>query len=226
MQIGGMKSLQILVCSIALLIPVAAPVIAGPLDTGPYRTRPGYTPSPASTPSAELQQLLTEGQTAFMKGDFATAKTDLEWVLQLDPRNKTAIGYLRRITLQEGQNKGAALEKQLDALMIPKLDFREATLGAALDFMKKSADRLSNGKIAVSFVVQASPEANSLPVTLSLSNIPFTEALRYICGVAGLNCTYEKYAIVLRSAGNEPASTTPTTSTTPPAPTGAVLPVK
>ena len=200
-----MKPLQILACSVALLIPAAASVRAAP-----YNTAPASTP-PINKPSADLQQLLTEGQTAFMRSDMATAKTDFDWALQLDPHNKTAIGYLRRILLQESQqNKGAALEKQLDALMIPKLEFREATLGSALDYMKKAADKLSNGKIAVSFVVQAPPEqVNSQSVTLSLSNIPFTEALRYIGGVAGLNFTYEKYAIVVRPAGNAPAPAGP-----------------
>jgi len=208
-----MKSLQILACSIALLIPAAPSVKAAPFNTAPAGT------PPVNRPPAELQQLLTEGQTAFMKGDLATAKTDLSWVLQMDPHNKTAIGYLRRIALQEGQqNKGAALEKQLDALMIPKLEFREANLAAALDFMKKSADRLSNGKIAVSFVVEAPPEqVNSQQVTLSLSNIPFTEALRYIGGVAGLNFSYEKYAIVVRPASS--AATAPSGGPAP-APTG------
>ncbi len=120
-QSRGMKSLQILACSIALLIPVAASVNAGPLDSGAYKTRPGYTPAP-STPPVELQQLLTEGQAALLKGDTSTAKTDFEWALQLDPHNKTAIGYMRKILLLEAQqNKGAALEKQLAGLTIPKL---------------------------------------------------------------------------------------------------------
>jgi len=208
-----MKPLQIPACALALLLAAAAPVNAGPLDEGPYRTRPAYTPPPASTPPVELQRVLTEGQTAFMKGDTATAKTDFEWALRLDSHNKTAIGFLRRILAQEGQNKGLALEKQLDTLMIPRLDFKEATLQSALDFMKKAAEKSSNGKIAVSFVVQAPPEAGSTPVTLSLSNIPFTEALRYIGGVAGMNFTYEKYAIVVRPSG---AEASPTAATAPP----------
>jgi hypothetical protein len=82
--------------------------------------------------------------------------------------------------------------------------------------MKKTADRLSNGKIAVSFVVQAPEAVTSTPVTLSLSNIPFTEALRYIGGVAGINFTYEKYAIVVKPNG----------SVEPPATAGATTPPK
>jgi len=152
-----------------------------------------------------------------MKGDMATAKTDMEWVLQLDPHNKAAIAYLRRILLQEGQqNKGAMLEKQLDALIIPKLDFKDATLSSALDYMKKSADKLSNGKIIVSFVVQAPEQANA-PVTLSLSNTPYTEVLRYIGGLTGLKFSYEKYAILVRPASNAAAP-----AASPTAPDGAV----
>ena len=221
-----MKSLQFLACSIALLIPVAAPVNAGPLDQGSYKTRPAYTPAP-STPPLELQRLLTEGQAALMKNDLATAKADFTWVLQIDSHNKTAIGYLRRIAVQEGQqNKGAALEKQLDGLTIPKLEFKEATLGSALDYMKKAADKISNGKVAVSFVMEVPPEqVNSQPVTLSLTNIPFTEALRYIGGVAGLNFTYEKYAIVVRPNGSAaPTATVPAVPAVPGLP-GAAEPL-
>jgi hypothetical protein len=208
-----MKSLQFLACSIAFLIPSAALVSAAP-----YNTAPATPPQPLNKPPVEMQQLLTEGQTAFMKNDLATARADLQLVLELDPHNKTAIGYLRRIAVMESQQSkgGGVMEKQLQALTIPKLEFKEATLGSALDYMKKTADRLSNGKIAVSFVVQAPEAVTSTPVTLSLSNIPFTEALRYIGGVAGINFTYEKYAIVVKPNG----------SVEPPATAGATTPPK
>jgi len=86
--------------------------------------------------------------------------------------------------------------------------------------MKKAADKISNGKVAVSFVVEVPPDqVNSQPVTLSLTNIPFTEALRYIGGVAGLNFTYEKYAIVVRPNGSAAATATiPTVPVVPAVP--------
>jgi len=139
-----MNSLQTLACSIAILVPLA------------LQAAPG-----------EMQQFLTDGQTAYMKGDLTTAKQDFEWVLQMDPHNRAAIGYLRNIAVQEAQvKKGSAMEKQLSGLVIPKLDFKEATLSAALDYMKNAANRLSGGKMSVSFVVQLPPEQANTPVTV------------------------------------------------------------
>jgi len=192
-----MKPLQILACAAALLLPMAG-----------------------NAAPSELQQFLTEGQTAFMKGDLTTAKTDFDWVLKLDPHNRTAIGYMHMIEAQEAQkSKGIELEKQLAALIVPKLEFKDATLGSALDYMKKAADKLSGGKVAVSFVVQLPAEqANTQTVTLSLANIPYTEALRYIGGLAGLSFTYEKYAVVVRPAKDAASAAN---ATSPPNPGGA-----
>jgi hypothetical protein len=38
-------------------------------------------------------------------------------------------------------------------------------------------------------------------VTLSLTNIPLTEALRYLGGLVNAKVEYDKYAIVIRPAG-------------------------
>ena len=171
-----MKFPQILLCSICLLI----------------------TDSSLTAAPGELQQLLTEGQAAYQKGDLATAKMDFDWVIRMDPHNKAAIGYLRMIAAQEGQRSkgGGAQEKALSGLMIPKLEFKDATLGSALDYMKKAAEKISEGKVAVSFVVQLPQEqVNTQTITLSLANVPYTEALRYIGDLASLKFTYEKYAI-------------------------------
>lgn len=149
---------------------------------------------------AEVQQLLTEAQTAYMRGDIATAKADFEMVNQIDPRNQVAIGYLLRIKVAEANKpKGNDQEKQLAALIMPKVELKEATLGAALDFLKKAVERQSAGKLAVNFVVQLpDDQVKSQAVTLSLSNVPFTEVLRYLGGVAGLNFVYDKYAIIVK----------------------------
>ena len=184
-----MKLPQILLFSIALLIPIAS----------------------MSGAAGEAQQFLTEGQAAYLKGDLATAKTDFEWVLKIDPHNRTAAGYLRMIESQEGPKSkgGGAQEKLLSGLTIPKLDFKDATLGSALDYMKKAAEKISGGKVAVSFVVQLPAEqVNTQTITLSLSNVPYTEALRYIGDLASLKFTYEKYAIKVepRSAAGPPAT--------------------
>jgi hypothetical protein len=91
----------------------------------------------------------------------------------------------------------------------PADQFRDATLGSALDYLKNQAAKLSNNKVAVNFVVQLPDDVvKTRTVTLSLANVPFTEALRYLGDLAGVSFTYEKYAITVKpKAGAAPAPT-------------------
>ena len=163
--------------------------------------------------SAEsLQEFLTAGQTAYMKGDLETAKKSFQTAYKLDPKNQVAIGFLKKIAVDE-KNKPqvATLQKQLEKLIIPRVEFREATLGSALDFLKQAASKNSDGKVAVSFVVQLPEEqAKTQTVTLALANIPYSEVLRYLGEVAKVDFTYDKYAIVVKPrSGAATAETTP-----------------
>jgi len=158
----------------------------------------------------DVQKLLTEGQTAYVRGDMATAKRNFQLVNKADPRNPTAIGYLRQIAAYEKKNPGSASsEGEFKGIVIQKIEFREATLAAALDFMKKKVADATGGKKSVNFVLQLSPEQQNAPVTLNLSDIPFTEALRYIAESINAKVEYQKFAVVISSktgGGAAPAS--------------------
>ncbi len=156
----------------------------------------------APPPSPEVQQLLTEGREAYTKGDLATAKSAFEMVYQIDPRNTVAIGFLRQIKVaQERMPKGVAQEKSLEALIIPKIEFHDATLREALDVLKKKAAEVSGGKQAANFVIPSADATDAPRITLSLQNIPFADAVRYIGKVANFEFRFEKYAIVGKPAG-------------------------
>ena len=149
------------------------------------------------------QQVLTEAQSAYLRGDLDTAKRNFELVLKLDPSNRTAIGYLKMIQTKQAQaGVSDQQQKQLEKLILPKVELREATLGASLDFLRQKAKELSDGKAAVNFVVQVPDEVvKSTPITLSLTNVPFTEVLRYIGNLASVEFVYEKYAIAVKPRG-------------------------
>jgi len=170
-----------------------------------------------ATPDPQVQDLIAQGRAAYMKGDLDTAKADFEMVYQMDSRNTVAIGFLQRIKIdQKSKPKYVPIDRQLATLVIPQIQFREATLGSALDYLKKAADRESAGKIGVNFVVHLPPEqVNTQVVTLNLSNVPFTEALKYLGTVAGLDFVYDKYAIIVKSKADAAATTTATAPTAP-----------
>lgn len=183
-----MKSLQSLVGTLAVL----------------------WLSSVAFAAAPELQALLTEGQVAYQKGDLAAAKSAFSMAYQIDPRNPVVIGYLKRIKVDEASKpKGNEQEKQLATLVIPQIQFRDATIGSALDYLKKVVERQSGGKQAVNFVVQLPAEqVNTQTVTLNLSNVPFTEAVRYLAELAKATIVYEKYAIIVKPK-TDPAAPAP-----------------
>jgi hypothetical protein len=142
-----------------------------------------------------------------MRGDLEKAKAAFEMVYQIDSRNQVAIGFLRRIKVDEqNKPKGNDQEKQLAGLIIPQIQFRDATVGSAFDFLKKAVDKQSGGKQAVNFVLQLPAEqVNTQTVTLNLTNVPFTEAVRYLADLAGASVAYDKYAIKVTPKNASPA---------------------
>lgn len=92
-------------------------------------------------------------------------------------------------------------------MRIPKVELKDATFGAALEYLKQSLEKQTGGATRVNFVVQLPADfMNSQKVTLSLANAPFTEATRYLGDLTGSQFVYEKYAIIVKKKGDDAAS--------------------
>lgn len=143
-------------------------------------------------------QLASEAQRSYLGGDLEAAKLKFKQALEIDPSNITAKNYLRMIAVQEAKaGGGAPLERKLRSLVLPAVKFRDATFSAALESLKQQAALQA---VAVSFVTQLPPEMMAKLVTLNLSNVPFTEALRYLCELNGAKFVVEKFAILITPA--------------------------
>jgi hypothetical protein len=153
----------------------------------------------AAEPATEL---LSEAQTAYLRGEIDSAKAKFESVIKLDPKNQVAIGYLRQIRAKEAEKgAGGSQEKQLAKLIVPTVQFKDATLTSALEFLKQQVPKLTDGKQAVNFVVQVPEAQANTAITLNLTSIPFTEVLKYIGSLANVSFVYDKYAIMVKSVG-------------------------
>jgi hypothetical protein len=108
----------------------------------------------------------------------------------------------------ELQSRTAAIQRKLERIIIPKLEFREATIREALDFLKKKVSDLDTdspaGERGVNMVLKlgdAPPSPPDVPnpadarITVSLTNVPLIEALRYVTGLANLKFRIEPYAV-------------------------------
>ena len=167
----------------------------------------------------DVADLMTEAQRAYIRNDLASAKEKFELVRRLDPSNKTAVSYLRRIIADElAQSVGKAprnvTEEALKKLILEKVELREASLTEALDFLRQKGTQLGEGKVAINFVLKLDEQTQNAKVTIALQKVPFAEVLRYVGELAGVQFLYEPYAIVVKPKG--PAQPAPAaTSETP-----------
>jgi hypothetical protein len=160
----------------------------------------------AATASGQaVSDLLSEAQRAYIRGDSAGAKEKFELVRRLEPDNRTAILYLRRIAAEEKASGGGAspnaTQAALQQLILPRVELREATLAEVLEFLRQKGNQIAEGKVAINFVTQLDDAQKAARITLSLQSVPFTEALRYVGELGGVQFVYERFAIVVKPKG-------------------------
>ena len=146
---------------------------------------------------AQQEEMQAEAVRAFQAGDFTTAKSLFQSLLEIDPKNPAARNYLRAIALREGD--GPNLEASLNNINIPAVDFRDVTVREAVAFVAQKVQEISGGKQSVNVVWMVPPEmTEGTRVTLSLRNVPASEVLRYIGDASNLRFTYDARALKIR----------------------------
>jgi general secretion pathway protein D len=172
------------------------------------------------------------------------ADVDNAWAMPVRKFNIETQPVVSNTPLQPSTER---IRRKLERLIIPKLEFREATIREAIDFLKKKSVELDDespaGEKGVNIVLKlessaasgaavvpgvpaappsgipgipglegppAAPGAAAAPnipaaaaptgaadvrITVSLTNIPLVEALKYVTGLANLKFKVEPYAV-------------------------------
>ena len=92
------------------------------------------------------------------------------------------------------------LRKSYEKVIIEKFEVTDAELNEALQALKILAKNASGGKVIPNIIVRDA-ELGKKPVTLSLSKIPLSEALRYLAELSGAHLSYDKTAVVFSKPG-------------------------
>ncbi len=97
----------------------------------------------------------------------------------------------------------AALNHKLTSIIVPNLEFRRTTLSDGIEFLRQESRRLDTDpdkdKRGVNIVLAVPVETADKRVTLSLSNVPLIEALRFVVGQADLQVVLEPYTAVVET---------------------------
>lgn len=91
---------------------------------------------------------------------------------------------------------GPAYDKA-SRIIIPKIELRDATVNEAVHFLNRKAAEIGEGLPGINVVLKPKPGAESR-ISLSLTNVPLTDVLRYIAELAGLEMKAEPQALVLQ----------------------------
>lgn len=86
-------------------------------------------------------------------------------------------------------------------------DFQNKTLQTAIEALRQRISEKSSGRVEPNFVLRLPPDLANKKVTLRLNNVPASEVMRYLGGLAGVDFKVEPYAISVVPAGATPAPT-------------------
>ncbi len=149
-----------------------------------------------ATLSAEtVQEVYARGMRASLGGDNATAKNLLLQVLAADPGNRAAAANLRRIEMAAASQGG--LKSRTEALIVPKVDFHDASLTSVLDYLPTlAAQQKGSLNIVRMFPKEYGDEKK---ITLQLASVPMSSVLEYVAHLGGVTVEYQKSAVVVKA---------------------------
>jgi hypothetical protein len=171
--------------------------------------------TPALFGQATVQSRYNEGVALFNQEKYGEALMAFEEVLQASPNHVYARSYAMKSksAIAKGTQPKNDLEGRLARIIIPQIAFAEAPLGDVLDFFSVKAEEISGGQTTVNFIFNGTPEQRSgTLITLSVRNIPMTEAIRYVTQLSNTRAKYEPHAVVI-DAGAAPAAAAPAATT-------------
>ena len=80
-------------------------------------------------------------------------------------------------------------------ILLPIVDFRNATLEEALEFIRQQSRKLDPSGRGAQILIQGSPRTT--PITLSLRNVPVSAALRYVAQLCAMELGSDPQGFVL-----------------------------
>ncbi len=149
-----------------------------------------------SRDTAGAQALYNEGRKAFYDGNLELAERLFSQALEKDPTHAPTIAMRRQILANQDQINPQV--RQLSALIVPKVEFDDASFEEALDYLQHVAEKESSGVVLPNFVIKDNTgEIKQSRVNLRLRNVPLLTALKYLTDLANAEYQVQQYAIVI-----------------------------
>lgn len=105
---------------------------------------------------------------------------------------------------EESRKRKEEIEAKLNTVIIPKIEFNNASLVDVADFFadgSRSANGKQDSRFGINIVFAVGIDSDSIPgktrITLSLHNVTLRKALQSVCDIAGLKVVADIYAVLV-----------------------------
>jgi hypothetical protein len=100
--------------------------------------------------------------------------------------------------LNVAEAKKGDMKSRVEAINVPKVDFKEASLTSVLDYLPKLGAQ-QPGATPINIVRMFPKEyGDAKKITLQLSSVPMSSVLEYVAELGGVTVSYEKAAVVIK----------------------------
>jgi len=156
-----------------------------------------------------VQQTYARGVRAYAGGNVEAARKLFEEVLAAEPGNQGATAYIRNIDATKPDN--ISLRKQMEAVIVPKVDFHDTSLTTVLDYLPKVVAEQSKGRATLNIVrLFPSDFGASKTITLELANVPMASVLDFVAQLAGVKMEFQAHAVLVSLPQTAAATPAPT----------------
>ena len=108
-------------------------------------------------------------------------------------------------TMTVKRNIASSTYAKLERIVFPNIEFDDADIFSVIRFLNRLSKRCDPDKVGISVIAgfDKSTADQLLKVTMSFSNIPMSEVLRYLCQNVGLKYKIEEGAVILGTSVDE-----------------------
>ncbi|WP_346334822.1 hypothetical protein [Prosthecobacter sp. SYSU 5D2] len=146
----------------------------------------------------DVNEMFQMGRAAYYKGDIELAYQLLTQVEASNPRHFETKALLAQIRTQK-KSGVTTVRKSYESVVIPKIEFTEVTLAEAVEGLRVLSKTASDGKVIPNIIIK-DPALAAKTLTLSIRNLPLTDAIQYLADLSGANASYDKHAVIFSSA--------------------------
>ena len=123
----------------------------------------------------------------------------------IDPVLPAHLESTNTVTRTVQRNEASSAYAKLERIVFPNIEFDDADIFSVIRFLNRLSKRCDPDKVGISVIAGFDKQTADelMKVTMSFSNIPMSEVLRYLCQNVGLKYKIEEGAVILGTSVDE-----------------------